>query len=86
MVWVYGGGFAFGKKGQDGNPAGLLAQSQQVDPEGRGIIYVQFNYRVSRSGNHSHNQLYQRKVIRVAHSASSKVPACKPMELQMQDF
>ncbi|KAH8127539.1 hypothetical protein FP744_10003390 [Trichoderma asperellum] len=45
MVWVYGGGFAFGKKGQDGNPAGLLAQSQQVDPEGRGIIYVQFNYR-----------------------------------------
>lgn len=58
MVWVYGGGFAFGKKGRDGNPAGLLAQSRQVDPEGRGVIYVQFNYRVSRSVNHSCKQGY----------------------------
>jgi carboxylesterase type B len=45
-VWIYGGGFAFGKKGDDGNPAGLMARSQELDPEGRGIIYVTLNYRV----------------------------------------
>ncbi|KAL7940242.1 Alpha/Beta hydrolase protein [Trichoderma barbatum] len=32
LVWVYGGGFAFGHKGGDG----------ALDPEGRGGIYVQF--------------------------------------------
>lgn len=41
-----GGGFAFGTKGDDGNPAGLLAQSQKLDPEGCGVIYVNLNYRV----------------------------------------
>lgn len=49
VVWIYGGGFAFGTKGGDGNPAGLLAQSQELDPEGRGVIYVTLNYRVSLS-------------------------------------
>lgn len=46
MVWIYGGGFAFGKKGDDGDPAGIIAQSQKEDPTKRGIIYVAFNYRV----------------------------------------
>lgn len=49
-VWIYGGGYAFGKKGDDGNPAGLLARSQELDPEGRGIIYVTLNYRVRMVG------------------------------------
>jgi hypothetical protein len=47
MVWIYGGGFAFGKKGGDGDPAGLIARSREVDRNGRGAIYVTFNYRVS---------------------------------------
>lgn len=46
MVWVYGGGFAFGKKGGDGNPAGLIQRSRSADPSGQGVIYIQFNYRV----------------------------------------
>ena len=50
-VWIYGGGFAFGKKGDDGNPAGLIARSQELDPDGRGIIYVTLNYRVRNTVN-----------------------------------
>jgi len=49
VVWIYGGGFAFGTKGGDGNPAGLLAQSKELDPEGLGVIYVTLNYRVGAS-------------------------------------
>ncbi|KAF4948038.1 hypothetical protein FGADI_9929 [Fusarium gaditjirri] len=45
MVWVYGGGFAFGKKGGDGSAAGLVERSKAVDPDGHGVVYVQFNYR-----------------------------------------
>ncbi|KAK5997078.1 Carboxylesterase patB [Cladobotryum mycophilum] len=45
MVWTYGGGFAFGKKGGDGNAAGLIERSRSIDPEKRGVIYIQFNYR-----------------------------------------
>lgn len=46
MVWFYGGGYAFGRKGLDGNPSGLLERSKEVDAEGRGVIFVTFNYRV----------------------------------------
>ncbi|OQU98998.1 Fungal Zn2-Cys6 binuclear cluster domain-containing protein isoform 1 [Cladophialophora immunda] len=45
MVWVYGGGFTFSKKYQDGNPAGLIQRSREEDPSGKGVIYVTFNYR-----------------------------------------
>jgi carboxylesterase type B len=47
MVWIYGGGFTFGRKYGDGNPAGLIQRSREEDPSGRGVIYVNFNYRVS---------------------------------------
>ena len=43
LVWIYGGGYVEGSKNADGNPSGLLAQSQ----DGRGVIYVTINYRVS---------------------------------------
>ncbi|KIW97969.1 uncharacterized protein Z519_01553 [Cladophialophora bantiana CBS 173.52] len=46
MVWVYGGGFTFSKKYEDGNPAGLIQRSREEDPSGKGVIYVTFNYRV----------------------------------------
>ncbi|KAH7137437.1 Alpha/Beta hydrolase protein [Dactylonectria estremocensis] len=45
MVWVYGGGYAFGRKGLDGDPSGLIERSKEVDTEGRGVIFVTFNYR-----------------------------------------
>ncbi|RSL76665.1 hypothetical protein CEP51_009754 [Fusarium floridanum] len=45
MVWVYGGGYAFGRKGLDGDPSGLIERSKEVDPDGRGVIFVTFNYR-----------------------------------------
>ncbi|EHK21879.1 uncharacterized protein TRIVIDRAFT_151632 [Trichoderma virens Gv29-8] len=45
IVWIYGGGFAFGKKGGDGNAAGLIQRSRSVDSTGQGVIYIQFNYR-----------------------------------------
>lgn len=47
MVWVYGGGFTFGKKYDDGDPSGLIKRSQEEDPNGKGVIYVIFNYRVN---------------------------------------
>jgi carboxylesterase type B len=47
VVWIYGGGFAFGRKTEDGNPAGLIQRSQELDPNGRGVIYITLNYRVS---------------------------------------
>lgn len=46
MVWIYGGGYAFGRKGLDGDPSGLIERSKEVDPDGRGVIFVTFNYRV----------------------------------------
>ncbi|KAH7243046.1 Alpha/Beta hydrolase protein [Fusarium solani] len=45
MVWIYGGGYAFGRKGLDGDPSGLIERSKEVDPDGRGVIFVTFNYR-----------------------------------------
>jgi cholinesterase len=47
MVWIYGGGFTFGKKYGDGDPTGLMDKARQEDPAGRGVIYVTLNYRVS---------------------------------------
>jgi len=44
VVWIHGGGFALGTKSDQGNPAGLLAQS--VANGRTGMIFVQINYRL----------------------------------------
>lgn len=44
LVWIHGGGYVFGDKKYWGNPAGLLARSQENEDEG--IVYVTFNYRL----------------------------------------
>lgn len=44
LVWVYGGGYTGGYKTQY-PPAGLLSQSHTGN--GRGLVYVALNYRVS---------------------------------------
>lgn len=44
MVWIYGGGFTGGSKTGSGNPAGLIARSQDDGQDG--IIYVAMNYRL----------------------------------------
>lgn len=44
LVWIYGGGFVNGGKGNSGNPAGLLARSQQGGSEG--FVWVAMNYRL----------------------------------------
>jgi carboxylesterase type B len=44
MVWIYGGGFTGGDKSGSGNPAGLVARSQDDGQEG--VIYVAMNYRL----------------------------------------
>ena len=44
MVWIYGGGFTTGSKVGSGNPAGLIARSQDDGQEG--VIYVAMNYRL----------------------------------------
>lgn len=46
MVWLYGGGFTFSFKGNDGDPSTIIKSSQQ-GAEKNGMIYVVFNYRVS---------------------------------------
>ena len=46
MVWVYGGGFTFSYKGNDGDPSTIVKASQQSEDKD-GVIYVAFNYRVS---------------------------------------
>ena len=40
LVNIFGGGYVIGDKNAQGNPAGLLARSND------GIIYVTFNYRL----------------------------------------
>ncbi len=45
LVWIHGGGYTFGSKSGAGNPAGLIARSQ--DASAHGVVYVQLNYRVS---------------------------------------
>lgn len=46
MVWIYGGGFTFSFKGNDGDPSTIIKSSQQ-SADGNGVVYVAFNYRVS---------------------------------------
>jgi len=48
LVWIYGGGYTLGSKSQYGNPAGLLARSQQNGAPG--VVYVAFNYRLGAFG------------------------------------
>ncbi|EME77640.1 uncharacterized protein MYCFIDRAFT_191094 [Pseudocercospora fijiensis CIRAD86] len=48
LVWIYGGGYTGGDKGSTGNPAGLIARSQ--DNGNSGIIYVALNYRLGAFG------------------------------------
>jgi cholinesterase len=45
LVWIYGGGYTGGSKGDSGNPAGLIHASQSSGSDG--VIYVSMNYRVS---------------------------------------
>lgn len=44
LVWIHGGGYAVGGKSENGNPAGLLARSQENG--GKGVVYVSINYRL----------------------------------------
>jgi hypothetical protein len=44
MVQIYGGGYTEGDKISVGNPAGLIARSQENGTEG--VIYVALNYRL----------------------------------------
>jgi carboxylesterase type B len=44
LVWIYGGGYVFADKNYWGNPAGLLARSQEDGDEG--IVFVTINYRL----------------------------------------
>ncbi|KAF7191691.1 Carboxylesterase patB [Pseudocercospora fuligena] len=48
LVWIYGGGYTAGDKGGSGNPAGLIARSE--DNGSSGIIYVALNYRLGAFG------------------------------------
>ncbi|KJZ73668.1 hypothetical protein HIM_07001 [Hirsutella minnesotensis 3608] len=49
LVWIYGGGYVFGRKDDAAyDPAGLIARSQQGGSEG--IVYVALNYRLGMFG------------------------------------
>lgn len=48
LVWFYGGGYTSGSKQSTGNPAGILARSQNNN--NHGIVYVTFNYRLGAFG------------------------------------
>ncbi|KAF2769025.1 carboxylesterase family protein-like protein [Teratosphaeria nubilosa] len=48
LVWIYGGGYTAGSKSGSGNPAGLIAQSQDNSKDG--LIYVSLNYRLGAFG------------------------------------
>ncbi|KAI1496442.1 Alpha/Beta hydrolase protein [Biscogniauxia marginata] len=48
LVWIHGGGFTYGSKSSDGDPAGLIARSQA--DKGEGIIFVSINYRLGLFG------------------------------------
>ncbi|CAJ2509188.1 Uu.00g142140.m01.CDS01 [Anthostomella pinea] len=48
IVWIHGGGFTYGSKSSDGNPAGLIARSQADG--GDGVIVVSINYRLGLFG------------------------------------
>jgi carboxylesterase type B len=44
LVWIYGGGYTEGDKSGSGDPAGLVATSQENGAEG--VIFVAMNYRL----------------------------------------
>ncbi|KAI5361172.1 Putative carboxylesterase, type B, carboxylesterase type B, active, alpha/Beta hydrolase [Septoria linicola] len=48
LVWFYGGGYTAGSKQGSGNPAGVLARSQNNN--NNGVVYVAFNYRLGAFG------------------------------------
>ncbi|KAI1081045.1 Alpha/Beta hydrolase protein [Whalleya microplaca] len=48
VVWVHGGGYTSGSKTAAGNPAGLIARSQDHDESG--VIVVSINYRLGLFG------------------------------------
>ncbi|KAM0329474.1 hypothetical protein ACHAQA_004783 [Verticillium albo-atrum] len=48
MVWIVGGGYTVGDKNTAGNPAGLIAKSQEDGSDG--VIYVTLNYRLGLFG------------------------------------
>ncbi|KAL2794574.1 Alpha/Beta hydrolase protein [Aspergillus keveii] len=48
LVWIYGGGYAFGDKTTQTGSPGLIARSKQDGSDG--LIYVSFNYRLGASG------------------------------------
>ncbi|MCJ1356216.1 MAG: hypothetical protein MMC33_006210 [Icmadophila ericetorum] len=50
LVWIYGGGYTFGDKNNDGeyNPAGLIKASQISGSDG--IVFVALNYRLGAFG------------------------------------
>ncbi|KAK3677426.1 hypothetical protein LTR78_002964 [Recurvomyces mirabilis] len=48
LVWIYGGGYTAGSKSDSGNPAGLLARSENNGASG--VIYVSLNYRLGAFG------------------------------------
>ncbi|KAI1660386.1 alpha/beta-hydrolase [Daldinia decipiens] len=48
LVWIHGGGFTFGSKNLYGNPAGLIARSQEKGH--KGSIIVSINYRLGMYG------------------------------------
>jgi carboxylesterase type B len=81
MVWVYGGGFTFSFKGNDGDPSTIIKASQQTE-EKDGVIYIAFNYRVSLPG-------FLRLLSHTFHSrellASLEVPTFNQTEVQMLD-
>lgn len=45
LVWIFGGGYAFGSKEYWGNPATLIKSS--IDGNDEGVVFIAINYRVS---------------------------------------
>lgn len=46
LLWIHGGGFGSNSKEAVGNPAGLIKAALEAD--GKGVVYVAINYRVSK--------------------------------------
>ena len=44
LVWIFGGGYAFGSKEYWGDPATLIQSSMKDDSEG--VVFIAINYRV----------------------------------------
>lgn len=44
MVWIFGGGYAFGSKEYWGDPATLIKSSKEGNDEG--VVFIAINYRV----------------------------------------